>query len=44
MMRAIPETVYSSVSFAAFTRWEWTRKSDVKEEMSRFLFENGIFE
>jgi hypothetical protein len=44
IVKAVPELIYSTISFDACTSWEWWRKWDVEDEMSRIRIEHGIFE
>jgi hypothetical protein len=41
---AVPELSRSTACFEACTRFEWERKWDVEDEMSRFRSEHGVFE
>jgi hypothetical protein len=44
IVKAVPELMYSTVSFDACTTWEWARKWSVGGEMSRSSLEHGVFE
>ena len=44
IVKAVPELMRSAISFDACTTWEWARKWDVEDEMSRFRLEHGVFE
>ena len=40
---AVPELFRSTACFEGCTRFEWERKWDVEDEMSRFRLEHGVF-
>lgn len=44
IVKAVPELRHSTISFDACMTWEWARKWDIEDEMSRFRLEHGIFE
>ncbi len=44
ILKAVPEFIHSQVRFDFCTGFEWWRKWDVENEMSRFRLEHGVFE
>jgi hypothetical protein len=44
IVKAVPEFIQAKVGFEACTNFEWWKKWDVEDEMSRFRLEHGIFE
>ena len=43
IVKAVPEFMHAKAGFDACTNFEWWRKWDVEDEMSRFRSEHGIF-
>jgi hypothetical protein len=42
IVKVVPEFIHSTTGFDACTNFEWWRKWDVEDEMSRFRLKHGI--